>query len=249
MRSFQVLDSEGIATDMEFIQAYVEGKTVLSNGIEFTHDHLVHIFNEITSRGKSDLQSQRGHVASLIDPLMRLHRRIVQEVERGPPQRKLSAKIQKDLDQLSTIYAIWIDGNWPTWDPVSDFIEDMIEILRAFSDPLEDDEQGIDIHLAAQRFSKTYPDLPLTEKRADYLSLLLRILLYPEIVKTEEGPLIKRVWEDIKGALKCVDVVWREDVKSLSFIPSADSSPDRREISLDSHPIEVVGLVRTLLLR
>ncbi|NGX40168.1 MAG: hypothetical protein KR126chlam1_01513 [Chlamydiae bacterium] len=44
---FKFAPSEGIASDMDFVKAYLENDVLLSSGVEFVHDHLAHVVNRI----------------------------------------------------------------------------------------------------------------------------------------------------------------------------------------------------------
>lgn len=79
--ALNIIPSEGVANDLEFVEAYFKGDVLLSTGKEFIHDHLSHVLPTINMIFNSSLntlnQSYQKEKTRVVTVLVKAYRRIM----------------------------------------------------------------------------------------------------------------------------------------------------------------------------
>jgi len=151
LKSFEAVSSEGTATNKEFIQQYLDGKTLLSSGIEFTHDHTIHVLAEIILSLTGNITNVRKTINSIMTPVIDVLEKV----------KKMNES--EDIEQLLTFCTIWIDE-------MSSYVDDPLKDIDHARITNMIREYG-KIKGARNIFSQSYPETPLDESRIKYLTL------------------------------------------------------------------------------
>lgn len=242
LKSFKVVSSEGVSEDLEFIKKFTEGKYILSNDIEFTHDHLIHLIPEILLRIQSDknfsyedVSFSREGMKEIVKQFLNFRKITEDQIEKLSKDIELKKYVLLDLKQITTIFSIIIDelliGEKPEsrWKMI-DYILRKIDNIYWFE--FKPNSPPI--------FNKTYPDDPLTKEKVAYFQLLLQIILYPQIVKFEDKLSVEMKLETIQKDLNNIDVIKNDDFPHLSFKLTGEGGM----LNVEDHPFEVIQLVR-----
>ncbi len=75
-----LVSSEGIASDLDFIEAYLKHDALLSTGKEFVHDSLVHLvptLSEIMSSGKNGTPSYKAKKEEITKKITEIYQKII----------------------------------------------------------------------------------------------------------------------------------------------------------------------------
>ena len=132
---FNIISSDGIASDSEFIKAYLAGfDALLSSGSEFIHDHFYHIIPALQLMLTDPQYTE--HKLAAIEVIRNFYQRIciaqkvIEEKLPALPEDEMEI-IKEQLSKIQTSFGIMVDIFW-TLNSEKDLV-DIIEEVELFT--------------------------------------------------------------------------------------------------------------------
>lgn len=113
-----IVESEGIADDLAYADAYRDHDALLSTGKEFVHDHISHIMSRLTlmiKEGAENYDEEKKHINNLIANI----RSMIDEAEK---KEEMDGIIHKEKEKLNFIVGMLTDAYFSIDVKISDFI-------------------------------------------------------------------------------------------------------------------------------
>lgn len=128
--SIEIIDSSGIAGDVEFFQAFIQSKVILSDSIEFVHDSLYHVSTRIRLIASCIFSKLDYHVE--MKRIYNLLEGRFQKIEQAQNEylntERMSKRVSKKLEMLQFGLSAIVDY----FSLISDHISDLSRFNNKF---------------------------------------------------------------------------------------------------------------------
>ncbi len=240
LSSFEAVEMVGIASDDAFLDLYDDGKNILSEDVEFLHDHLAHLVPELLMRVQGNYSSVRETIGRTINPIRSFIKTTQTELARDARSVDKKTNLELELKQLLSICTMWVDNVSPDVLNPQDSLNHDVNIFN-FIQILDSGIGLTKMHgetLLVRTFDEQYPDHPLSKEITSHFFALATVILYPEVVESGQQELSKKMLELLRRNLTNVDIKL-EKGNILSF--QKGSNPP---INAIDHPLEVIALLK-----
>lgn len=178
---FDIISSEGIATDIDFLEAFFTHDALLSTGKEFVHDHLSHVSSQILLLLSGTPLDYKEERVRQIKKFARSYRNLIvvkRHIEEGKvhrPKEELE-RIKKRLNQFEAVLGAAVDvtSNYSSYT--------YLRQLNVTFGMVTLDPKFRDVWVKRYGDEGLHPDLPWTFKEGEIKEILTEIdaLLHPQ---------------------------------------------------------------------
>jgi hypothetical protein len=240
LSSFEAAETTGIASDEAFLDLYNDGKNILSEDVEFLHDHFGHLVPELLMRIQGNYSSVRETIADTVNPIRNFIETTKTELARDAAIDEKKTNVKLELKQLLSICTMWVDNVSPdVFNPQNSFNNDinLFNFIQMLDSGIGLSSDSFE-KLLVRTFNEQYPDHPLSKEITSHFFALATVILYPEVVESGQGELSNKMLELLRRNLTNVDIKV-EKGNILSF--QKGSNPP---INAIDHPLEVIALLK-----